>query len=111
MASSPLKILLIGAAGRLGAERAREFERRGHQLTESAPGSAMARARDLVPDVIVLDTGAIPNWRDRGPDLAVQPETRNVPVLVLHLSLDRPVAQLIALVERVGGHGRSATLH
>ncbi|HSM37303.1 MAG TPA: hypothetical protein VK837_12960 [Longimicrobiales bacterium] len=106
-----MKILLIGAAGRLGAERVREFERRGHRLTESAPGTAMDRARDVDPDVIVLDTAAIPNWRDRGPDLAVRPETRNVPVLVLHLGLDRPVAQLIALVERVGGYGRAATLH
>ena len=32
-------------------------------------------------------------------------------MLVLHLGLDRPVAQLIALVERVGGYGRPATLH
>jgi hypothetical protein len=106
MASSPLNILLIGATGRLGPERAREFALRGHRLTESAPGSALARARDVVPDIIVLDTGAVRSWRDQGPDLAAEPATRNVPVLVLHLDQDRTATQLIALVERVGGGGR-----
>ncbi len=104
-----MNILLIGAAGRLGAERIREFERRGHRLTESAPGGALAHARNDAPDVIVLDTGAVTDWRSDAPDLAGAPETRDVPILVLHLGPDRSAVQLIALVERVGGGARAAT--
>jgi len=105
-----MNILLIGAAGRLGAERVREFERRGHRLTESAPAGALEHARTSAPDVIVLDTGGVSDWRKDAPDLAAEPVTRDVPILVLHLGRDRPAAQLIALVERVGGAARSAAL-
>ena len=98
-----MNILLIGEVGRLGAERAHAFRRRGHRITETGVDHALARASELSPDIIVLDTGGLADYSTDAPDLGTEVATRDVPVLAVHLSGDLPGARLVALVERVAG--------
>lgn len=100
-----MKILLIGKAGRLDAEPTRAFLRRGHAVTETGPEGALDRARELSPDVIVLDTGAVADHAAEAPDLGSGEATRAVPVLTVHLDAGIPADRLVALVERIARQG------
>ena len=95
-----MNILLIGSAGGSDSSLTEAFAVSGHTLSDTTPERALARIREIAPDVIVLD-GAAP-WQ-QGPRLGDHEDTRSVPTLVVHLPATWEPRVLVGLVERVAG--------